>query len=202
MRGIVAFEITVETADYDLHSSLASYAESALWRLVQGLANLRDTKGNILVTDFYEDADQLTDTEKKLSAINEFDEVEIQQIMGLRRPLLTTNPKSALVNGATLTINGITTGYQEEGVKTVLPRFASAKLDCRLAPDQDPKRILQVIQNHLERNDFGDGLNLPVLGVGVGYANSNDHGTDENIRLTDFLQATKYLNELLHEFGS
>ncbi|MBD5069557.1 MAG: M20/M25/M40 family metallo-hydrolase [Lactobacillus sp.] len=255
LRGIVAFEVTVETADYDLHSSLASYAESAPWRLVQGLASLRDVNGNILIADFYKDADQLTENEEKILQTNTFDQAEVQKTTGLKRPFLTADPKRALVNGATLTINGITTGYQETGVKTVLPRFASAKLDCRLTPNQDPKRIAKVIQAQLEKNGFadlkvryivgqkgfrtdlsssyaqkafavaqkiygadqvcylpnasgagpayafGDGLNLPVLSVGVGYAKSNDHGADENIRLSDFLQATNYLNELLHEFG-
>ncbi|GAA2954778.1 acetylornithine deacetylase succinyl-diaminopimelate desuccinylase-like protein [Ligilactobacillus murinus DSM 20452 = NBRC 14221] len=255
VRGIVALEIEVETADYDLHSSLASYAESAAWRLVQGLASLRDTKGNILVADLKTDADELTKTEKKAIVKSPFDKCAVKKASGLKRPFLTKDPKKELVNGITLTINGITTGYQEVGVKTVLPRYAVAKLDCRLTPSQDPRRVAKVIAQQLRKNGFedlkvkyivgqkgfrtditspfvskayqvakrrygednvcylpnasgagpayvfGDDLGIPVISGGIGYAQSNEHGADENIRLVDFEQFTGYLKELLEEIG-
>ncbi len=41
LKGIVSFDLHVQTAAVDLHSSLASYADNAAWRLVQALASLR-----------------------------------------------------------------------------------------------------------------------------------------------------------------
>ena len=41
----------------------------------------------------------------------------------------------------TFDINGLTSGYQGEGAKTVLPARASAKFSFRLVPKQDPKKI-------------------------------------------------------------
>ena len=52
MRGITVFDVETTTADIDLHSSLASYAENAAWRLVRGLATLRDDTGKVLVEGF------------------------------------------------------------------------------------------------------------------------------------------------------
>ena len=43
----------------------------------------------------------------------------------------------------TYDINGITSGYQGEGAKTVLPAKASAKFSFRLVPDQDPIEIVR-----------------------------------------------------------
>ena len=40
----------------------------------------------------------------------------------------------------TYDINGLTSGYQGEGAKTVLPAKASAKFSFRLVPKQDPKK--------------------------------------------------------------
>ena len=41
----------------------------------------------------------------------------------------------------TCDINGLTSGYQGEGAKTVLPAKASAKFSFRLVPNQDPAKI-------------------------------------------------------------
>ena len=50
----------------------------------------------------------------------------------------------------TLDINGLTSGYQGAGAKTVLPARASAKLSCRLVPNQDPHKIADGLRRRLE----------------------------------------------------
>src|SRR3990170_3252459 len=54
------------------------------------------------------------------------------------------------------TIDGLSSGYEGEGPKTVLPARAVAKMDFRLVPDQDPQDILEKLQRYLEREGFGD----------------------------------------------
>jgi len=51
----------------------------------------------------------------------------------------------------TLEVNGIWGGFQGDGLKTVLPAEAHAKLTCRLVPDQEPEAILDAIEAHVER---------------------------------------------------
>ena len=50
----------------------------------------------------------------------------------------------------TLDINGLTSGYQGEGAKTVLPARASAKFSFRLVPHQNPSRITTSLRSFLE----------------------------------------------------
>ena len=45
---------------------------------------------------------------------------------------------------------GLTSGYQGEGAKTVLPSRASAKFSFRLVPNQDPKKVTTALKELLE----------------------------------------------------
>jgi len=51
----------------------------------------------------------------------------------------------------TITVSGLSSGYQGEGKKTIIPHRATAKLDSRLVPNQDPERVLERITEHVER---------------------------------------------------
>ena len=50
-----------------------------------------------------------------------------------------------------LSVNGISGGYQGPGVKAVIPARASAKLNFRLVPDQNPHEIDQLFRAHVRR---------------------------------------------------
>jgi acetylornithine deacetylase/succinyl-diaminopimelate desuccinylase-like protein len=56
----------------------------------------------------------------------------------------------------TCTICGLTSGYQGPGSKTVLPARASAKIDFRLVPDQNPQEVLSSLRAHLDSEGFED----------------------------------------------
>jgi succinyl-diaminopimelate desuccinylase len=51
----------------------------------------------------------------------------------------------------TYDINGLTSGYQGEGAKTVLPAQASAKFSFRLVPNQQPEKITAALQAKLQQ---------------------------------------------------
>jgi acetylornithine deacetylase/succinyl-diaminopimelate desuccinylase-like protein len=47
-------------------------------------------------------------------------------------------------------------GYTQEGVKTINPAVAKAKIDFRLIPDQQPEDILEKLRAHLREGGFDD----------------------------------------------
>ncbi len=72
-RGLPVLNLHVKTAAADLHSSLASYADNAAWRLVQALASLRTPDNRVAVDGFYDDIEKLTPSEEKATQSMAFD---------------------------------------------------------------------------------------------------------------------------------
>ena len=52
----------------------------------------------------------------------------------------------------TFEINGLTSGYQGEGSKTIVPAWARAKITARLVPNQEPARILNTGAKTSQKN--------------------------------------------------
>ena len=42
---------------------------------------------------------------------------------------------------------------------------------------------------------------IPTIGTGVGYANSNGHAPNENIRIADYIEGIKHIAMVLHLFA-
>jgi acetylornithine deacetylase/succinyl-diaminopimelate desuccinylase-like protein len=51
----------------------------------------------------------------------------------------------------TLDVNGIIGGYTGEGMKTVLPAKAHAKISMRLVPDQNPEEIFKQVRDYIQQ---------------------------------------------------
>jgi acetylornithine deacetylase/succinyl-diaminopimelate desuccinylase-like protein len=51
----------------------------------------------------------------------------------------------------TIEINGLTSGYQGEGSKTIIPSWARAKLTFRLVPNQDPEHVRVAVVKYLKK---------------------------------------------------
>jgi acetylornithine deacetylase/succinyl-diaminopimelate desuccinylase-like protein len=156
-RGLVYLTLRVKLLDFDQHSGFASIYPSAAMYLVEALASLRDQEMNIRIDGFYERAIEPTESDRQMMAQIDPEIPQRRKLVGFER--LIRDPKPAnvveqLLFTPTCNIAGITTGYQGPGSKTVLPAEATAKLDFRLIPDQDPEDILVRLRKHLDTNGF------------------------------------------------
>jgi acetylornithine deacetylase/succinyl-diaminopimelate desuccinylase-like protein len=61
-------------------------------------------------------------------------------------------PIERLLGRPTLDVHGIWSGFQDPGVKTIIPAEAHLKLSCRLVPDQDAEEIAALLRHHVERH--------------------------------------------------
>lgn len=160
VKGMAYFDLVVESADVDIHSSLGAVIDNAAWRLTHALASLRDKNNHIQVEGFYDNIEEPTEYAREVVRERRINSEKMSQIYGLKHPFITKDldwtTEEALAFYPTMTISGLLSGYTEEGTKTVLPSKASAKLDCRLVPGQDPEYIEKILRKHLDKEGFKD----------------------------------------------
>jgi acetylornithine deacetylase/succinyl-diaminopimelate desuccinylase-like protein len=155
LRGGCAIQIDVLGAKTDLHSGEYGGAiQNPIHALVRILDSLRSPDGKIMVAGFYDDVVELSDAERAMVAAVPFDERQYLDELGLDalygEPGYTTRERTW--TRPTLEINGIYGGFQGDGIKTVIPNAAHAKLTCRLVPHQDPSTIVQRVIDHVHRH--------------------------------------------------
>ncbi len=151
-KGIAACQVDLHTANSDLHSgghgAAVPNAVEALARLV---TTFHDEHGRVAVPGFYDAVRDLTAAERADIEAIPFDEETYRQDLGLKA--LWGDPEYTALERRwgrpTLDLNGIWGGFQGEGLKTVTPNEAHAKVTCRLVPHQDPGAILDAIEAHL-----------------------------------------------------
>ncbi len=161
LRGICYVELHAQTANQDVHSGTGgSIFPNAAWRLVWALNSLKDKDENILLPGFYDDVIPPTEREKELLAEGPEMLEYYKEKYGLVGFLKDIDDELELaieqVYEPTCTICGLTSGYQGEGSKTVLPAKASAKVDFRLVPNMTPEKVLTQLRKHLDSHDFED----------------------------------------------
>jgi acetylornithine deacetylase/succinyl-diaminopimelate desuccinylase-like protein len=61
-----------------------------------------------------------------------------------------------------VTLAGFEAGYTGPGMKAVIPASATAKLEFRIVPDQEPETVVRQLREHLDRHGFDD-IELAVL---------------------------------------
>jgi acetylornithine deacetylase/succinyl-diaminopimelate desuccinylase-like protein len=154
LRGIIAFEITVHGPARDLHSGVFGGAvENPAMALARLLAQVRDASGRVTIPGFYDGIAPLSAYERKQFARLPIKDRDLQKLLGVKklfgeRGFTPTEQRSAR---PTFEINGLTSGYQGQGSKTIVPAWARAKITCRLVPNQRPAKIRELVCRYIEK---------------------------------------------------
>lgn len=180
-KGIIDLEISIECAKADMHSSNGVIVPNPAWRLAWALASLKGSDENILIDGFYDDV--VLPCDEEIAAIRKipFNEKERRKKTGIKQFLLGLSGRDLAERYyfmPALNINGLTSGYQGEGHKTVLPHKASAKLDFRLVPEQDPAKIISRLKRHFSAKGFPD----VKIGFAHGYPAARTPVTDPFVK--------------------
>lgn len=156
VRGVLHVEVEVSGPARDLHSgTFGGAVDNPFNVLVRLLASLQDgVTRKVLVPGFYGEVQELTPEERALIA-----QAPINDEVGLAltgAPALggeANYPVAERVSvRPTLDIHGVVGGFTGEGMKTVIPRKATAKVSMRLVPRQKPEQIAQRLEAYLRQS--------------------------------------------------
>jgi acetylornithine deacetylase/succinyl-diaminopimelate desuccinylase-like protein len=165
LRGLAALDVTVYGPAQDLHSGVFGGAvANPVHELARLIAALHDPDGRVAVPGFYDGVREPTAAEREEWARLPFDEREFLRTTGSPRtfgePGYTTLER--IWARPTLEVNGIAGGFFGEGRKTIVPASATAKITCRLVPDQDPAAVVDAVVRFLESH-CPDTVRLEVV---------------------------------------
>lgn len=167
MRGMAFVEIEAVVGATDLHSGQYGGAvPNPAHALARIIASFHDADGRVAVEGFYDDVQTVPGELRSEWAQLGFDEEAYQRTAGgaalMGEPGYATYER--LWIRPCLDVNGVISGYTGPGKKTVLPARARAKVSCRLVPDQDPERIIELLKAHVAAQST-PGVEVEVAGL-------------------------------------
>lgn len=154
LKGIAYFELRLTGPKQDLHSgTFGGAVTNPANALVKMLAALMNERGQVQLPGFYDQVQPLSEAERRQMAGLGFDERSFMTQIGVKAVTGEEGFSTLERRWArpTCDINGLWSGYQGEGSKTVLPAKAGAKFSFRLVPNQDPKQVHKSLEAMLER---------------------------------------------------
>ncbi len=154
LRGILYTQIEVQGPSKDLHSGhFGGAVMNPGNALAVIISALKDGDGRITVPGFYERVRAISPQERAAFKALPFDEAGFLHESGSPAAWgeqgYTTLERTTV--RPTLDVNGLWSGYQGEGSKTVLPASAGAKVSMRLVPDQDPKELFPRFEAYVRK---------------------------------------------------
>lgn len=170
LRGIACFEVEVTGPRADLHSGMFGGATpNPAQALARVLARLHDAEGRIAIPGLYDMVLPISELERAAWEKLPWQNAWFRENTGIA-PTAGEHGLSVLERvwaRPTAEINGLTSGHQGAGSKTIIPSRASAKLSFRLVPKQDPDVIAALVATWLDREFAAEGVAATV---------SYDHG--------------------------
>lgn len=173
LRGLAYWEVEVTGPNRDLHSGhFGGAVANPINVLCELMAQMIDENGRITIPHFYDDVEDVSQSEREMIAQIPFDEEAYKKAIGVRM-LRGEKGYSTLERNScrpSFDICGIWGGYTGEGAKTVLPSKAYAKVSTRLVANQQHEKISELFVRYINdiAPDYVDVKVTPMHG-GEGY---------------------------------
>jgi acetylornithine deacetylase/succinyl-diaminopimelate desuccinylase-like protein len=154
LRGQLGLEVEVRGPKHDLHSgNFGGAVHNPLQALCEIIAQLHDKNGRVAIPGFYHRARDWSEMEREYMRRNGPRDTEILRDAETETDWgeLGYSLYERVTVRPSLSINGISGGYEGVGSKAVIPSRAQAKISFRLVADQEPREIEILFRRHIAR---------------------------------------------------
>ncbi|HZS05210.1 MAG TPA: M20/M25/M40 family metallo-hydrolase [Blastocatellia bacterium] len=154
-RGVVSLGLTVYGPRRELHSGhYGNWAPNPAMMLSRLLASMKDDDGRVLVENFYDGIEPLSETEKRaLAEAPDNDE-------DLKRELLIAGTEGGgkklneLINYPSLNIRGLASASVGQTARNVIPSTAVAEIDIRLVKGIAHRQAVERVVAHIRKQGY------------------------------------------------
>ncbi|QQG44320.1 MAG: M20/M25/M40 family metallo-hydrolase [Candidatus Roizmanbacteria bacterium] len=156
LRGIIYFELEVETGEKDLHSGVyGNRVLNPILLLSELLSKIKSSEtGKINIPHFYDDV--RTSSQQEIELLEKVARTESQEKKETGTYKLVTvdekHPHLSTKTYPSFDPHGIWSGFTEQGLKTVIPNKAAAKFSFRLVENQEPEKIEKLVKQFIKDN--------------------------------------------------
>ncbi len=154
LKGLLHEKVTLHAPNGDLHSGyFGAVALNPIRVLSSILARMHDERGRVTIDGFYDGvkdiSSELRSQWQSLSA-----QTDLFEKVNLEGGIIEAGYSAleAIWGRPTLDINGITSGNQGPGERSVIPGSATARLSFRLVEGQSPERVREAFQRYIRSN--------------------------------------------------
>ncbi|MFW9831098.1 MAG: M20/M25/M40 family metallo-hydrolase [Candidatus Thorarchaeota archaeon] len=180
-KGIVFLRLLCHgPSTRDLHSAEVGWIRNPAHILAKTLASLVDIHGHPLIPGLLDDVQPPSEDDERLLSLlaTSFDPgIAALQLDASNLSIEAKSMEELLrrfLFKPTVNISGIKTGYVGESFKSILPREASAHVDIRLTPNEDPTKVSKLVQDHISNLGLGELVDVKV-GYTMNWAKSGDN---------------------------
>jgi acetylornithine deacetylase/succinyl-diaminopimelate desuccinylase-like protein len=154
-RGDTNVDVTVYAAKRPLHSGhYGNWSPNPAMMLARLLSSMKDEDGRITIDGWNSDIEPLGDAERRaIAEAPQYDE-ELKKQLGLKRVEGGGKSLMELINVPSLNINGMGSGDIGFMARNVIPTTATAVLDLRLVKENDHKRQVQRLIDHVKKQGY------------------------------------------------
>ncbi len=164
VRGSATLDVTTYGPARPLHSGhYGNWAPHPTDKLVRLLATLKDESGRVVVEGF--DAHTRAPTEAERAAIAALPRIDtaLADELGIAEPEGDGEPIEALMMRPALIVKGIEGGGVGRHARNIIVPDATASLNLRLVPDQQPESVRDALYRHFRKHGYRLVDDAPTL---------------------------------------
>ena len=155
VRGYSGFDLTVYGPDRELHSGhYGNWVPNPAFELAALLAGCKDDRGMVTIDRFYDDTRPISEADRRAIADLPSVEATLRDQLGFAEAEVAQGRYEERLMLPSFNVRGISAADVGASARNVIPSEATASIDMRLAAGDDPDRMLDRVEAHLQAQGY------------------------------------------------